>query len=328
MQSPREEIPDLPKRSASYEAHADQIDHIRHLFRGQNNLVWRTIEESNRRRGGRSAVNLPSPKAADKEEHINCQALQILFHTLGMEVFRRDRNEAEASDLRDPLRHIASVRLSLMQYETQRKVIPLVPVIRELDEQVPLLAPTAEVPSLTPYLFKPQTAISQLRVLAGSQKFKDPQLLMNLGSLYPDDHHVLHSVCLVLVGNGMGEEVSTVLENRAAQLFGDTRALGVFLAQHSDLFPVFITALVETGKTGEAERWCRQSVFSKLLVTDAKVAEKYVTALRHQGKFEEAMRFMEKLRDEHGMRTRELEIQYHMARTRDRSLLKSAAGKA
>ncbi len=337
--SPRESIPDLLKSSDAYREHLPSIDHVRHMIGSRRTLVRDAIAQVNRVRG-RSTTWLPSPDAIDREAHINCEGLQILAHNMGMVVFDREQDDKELAGLREPLRYIAAVRLSLMQFEAMKatragagqyesqKVVPhLAGVIADLDDRVPAIAPTAPVPSLTPYLFKPQTAISQLRTLAGSQKFRDPEILMNMGSLYPNDHHILRSVCMGLLSNGMHAEVKTVLENRAEELFGTKLALGVFLKQNLELFSVFFISMVEGGQFADAEKWGNMVGFAQLRCTDKKIAEKYVTALRCQGKFDDAMRFMETLRDEYKMSTPNLHAQYGMARCKDRSIMITSEGR-
>lgn len=317
---PREKLGDLYKTSEPYLKHEPAIDRIRDMLKGRNNMIWRTIKAAQQRSG--AAGNLPSPSFIDKPTHINCDGLQILHHTIGMEAFRRDQDNREAAELREPLRHIASVRISVMQYGINQRAIDYVSEITAIDEGVAELAPDAEVPALTPFLFRPETAMSQLKVLAGDKKFENPDILMNMGVLFARDVHILHSVCLSMINGGMGEHVKSILETRAAEEFGDARALVILLQRNPELFKVLVTALLETGKTDEVVYWCRQGAFSKLMSTDASLVERYSAALRNQGRFDDARRLLETARDTHGLRTAGLSVEYSMAMSGDRDVMK------
>jgi hypothetical protein len=185
-----------------------------------------------------------------------------------------------------------------------------------------------EVPSLTPYLFRPQTAIKQFKNIAGSEKFspKHTETLLTLGEMFAYDDHVLHSLCLSLVQSGQADGVEMLLRDRAAQAFpafGRT-ALTPFLQTRPDLFVMLIIALVESNKTKEALGWCDNSFFQKHLTTNEKVAEKYAAALRHQGAFKEAVEFIRTAQDKHGMKGKPLQLQYEMAIGRETSVLKKS----
>ena len=323
-----EEIADLAKDSEVYLAHEAAIDEIRNMLVGCNSLIWRTLQHA-QERSGTLSQKVPSPKFIDdKSTHINCTGLQILAHRIGMEAFRQDRDDHEAAELRLPLQHIIAVRASILQFTRRKQPFNLVGTVQQIDESIGNLAPEAEVPALTPYMFKPQTTISQLKVLAQGKKFADADLLLNIHALFREDHHILHSVCMSLIENGMHEEVGNILLLRAKEVFPGfgPAALTPLFQENHDLFVVYMIALTESGKTEDVIKWCKRPHFAKLLTTNEKVAEKYVASLRHQGRFEEALMFLEELRDQHGLSTKALSAQYTLAQRKDTTILLRRAG--
>jgi hypothetical protein len=321
--SKKETLGDLQKLSEVYGVHEGAIVFIQEMLQDRNNQIRRAIEQSQAR--DRRITNLPTLSCIDNPAHINCDGLQILFPRVGMEAFRRDQNTREAAELREPLRHIASVRISVMQYETNRRAVNYVREIEEIDKDIAELAPDAEVPALTPFLFKPQTAISQLKKLAGMRKFENPHILMNFGVLYAGDSHILHAVCMSMLQNGMASSVLDVIKSRAIEVFpqiGDERALQpYFQTVGIDMFCAYIIALVESGQMKDAISWCRGALWADKVRKSEKLSEKYAAALRHQGLFDEAISFLKAARDVHNLRSSDLNTQYNMALSKNRNVL-------
>lgn len=315
----RDSIPDLQKASPDYQAHAAVIGAVMNEARQKRFIIDRTLAAGRRRASacGRPAANIPALDALDKPHHWNCHGTQILFHHVGMEAFNKQYGDNdEAADLWPLLHRVASTRLSIMQFSHYQKPVDLTRQVRELDEKLLELAPeSVEVPSITPYLFKPQTAMSQLTKILGKSKFKDPDVTANMVELYTGDEHVLHSACMGLIAAGAPDVVVETLHMHAMKKYPQMKqhALLPLFQESADLFSVFVISLVDSGNTAEGIRWCERGNFKPLLYSSVKLAEKYAAALRNQGHFRRAMEFLQEARDDHGMNDRCLSIQYNMA---------------
>lgn len=323
----REAIADLQKASPEYIAHAEVIANVLREAQQKRFIINRILAAGRTRAAsaGRPTTNLPSLDALDKPTHWNCQGTQILFHHVGMEAFNKQYgNEDEAAELWPLLHRVASIRLSVMQFEHYRKPVDFTRHIRELDEKLLDLAPdSVEVPSITPHLFKPQTAMSQLTRILGKDKFADPDITANMAELYGADEHVLHSACMGLIAAGAPEVVREALAHHATQKYPQMKqhALFALFQQSRDLFTVFIISLVDNGNTEEALKWCDRQSLKPFVYGSVKLAEKYAAALRNQGRFVRAMEFLQEVRDQHGLSDRALSTQYNMALQQNTNIL-------
>lgn len=327
----REMIPDLPKASPEYKAHAHAIAVLFGEARQHQALIRKALEAGQRRamQERREIPKLPSLHALDRPEHLNCHGIQILFHHVGMEAFNREYGDNDdVAELWPLLHRIAATRLSVMQFAQAQKPLELVSKVRELDEKVLERAgDDVQVPSITPHLFKPQTAMSQLRKMLGKERFKDLDITLNMTELFPNDDHVLHSACMGLIADGSYDVVIDVLKTTAEQRNPEFKqhALLPFFIKAPDLFSAFIIAQVDSGKTAEAVSWCKRQNFREMVRKHEKLAEKFAAALRNQGKFEEAMLFLQEVRDA-GLDSRALATQHVMAQRRDTSILPRKLG--
>ena len=321
----RESIPDLSKDSPEYRAHVVVIQDLFRIAREKLSTLQRVLGHTkNRLLKRESHGSLPPLASIDRETHINCAGLQILFHHIAVECFRREYDDCTEADLRPFIQRIASTRLSVANFAATKQVFDNTKVIEKLDRDIADAAGLeVEVPSITPYLFNSQTANSQLKKILGSSKFKNSEVLLGVGELFSNDHHVLHSVCMSLIQDGMYDHVKMVLEDRAKQLYPDFGACAIIplFQADSDLFTVYVISLVEGGKTNDALNLCDRALFKDRIFTSAKLAEKYATALRHQRRFEEARKFLRCVQDEHGLQSKELSMQYNMALSDNPSIL-------
>lgn len=324
-----EAIPDLKKDSPEFRAHGVDFNEInieaRRLHALLCQVLGSTKDRIERAGNGANKGKLPPLEAINKDTHINCYGAHILFHHIGMEAYRKEFDGKGPADLRPLLRHVASVRLSLLQYPLTKSRSDFRPEIEAFDNSIAAAAGAdVEVPSLTPFLFKPHTAINQFKKVVNGNKFKDPELLLQLGELFVTDNHVLHSLSMSLVQEGNFEAVEMLLLDRANQLypqFGNGKiALNTFLQNNVDLFAVFVMSLVEGGRPADAVRWCEKAPYNTYLLKNEKLAEKYAAALRGTESYEEAMRFVEKA-EAAGMKSKALKVQYDLARDRNPSVL-------
>lgn len=321
---------DLLKSSPAYEAHASQIAELMREVDDSKDLVQSALEAgASRMTGnmrGRMAVhdrNLPTLDSVERPEHINCAAVRALYHNAAMEVFRRDNDDKYVADLRPILEKVASLRLSLLNFDVLQKPTDYVGTIQETDRLVRPLMPNEEVPSMVPYLFTPNSALSTLKQKTSTERFADPDIMLNLGEMFTADTHVLHSVCMSLATQGMPEHIEHVLDYRAKMEFGPLgpHALLGLLQQHPDLFVAHVVGLTESGRTEDAIKWCERQTQKGLIETHGDLALKYVTSLRNTGQFERAKAFCLEHRDNPAFDGKKFAMQYKMALAECRDLL-------
>jgi len=255
-------------------------------------------------------------EAIDKEQHVNCYGLQFLFHSVGLESYRRENDGQRIADLRPLLERIASTRISIMNFSLTKQPIDYTETIGGIDARLKdLIGTEVEVPSLVPYYFTPNSTMKGLREKVGNRKFSDPDLLMDLGTLFASDSHVLHSICMALATNGMPKDIELVLKSRAEVEFPQFRqhALTPLLQNHPDLFVAHIIGLVESEQTEKALQWCQKQHFKGLLTQRPELALKYVAALRHQGRFREAMDFCRENENNAALQDRKFKQEFRMA---------------
>src|SRR3989339_78408 len=205
------EYGDLRKDSEEYRAHREAILVISAEAKQFADLVKEAIAQTERRIAGipihssqlAPDRNLPRMEAIDKEQHVNCYGLQFLFHSVGLESFRRENDNQRIADLRPLLERIASTRMSIANFALTKQPIDHTDTIKGIDARLKdLIGTEVEVPSLVPYYFTPQSTMTELGKKVGNRKFSDPDLLMDLGVLFASDGHVLHSICMALATNG------------------------------------------------------------------------------------------------------------------------------
>lgn len=317
---------DLVKGSPEYKAHAKEIERLLQSVTASRSLIQKALNQGGRRVEGMpvdsGAIppdrNLPRIDSVDRTAHINCMAAQKLHHNVSMEAFHRDNDHSEIADLRPLLERIASVRLSLLNFGFLGEASSYTETISDTDRLLrECLSEDTPVPSLVPHLFTPNSTISELKKKLGGDKFKDPGLMLNMGEMFVEDTHILHSVGMSLVTNGMPEHVQEVLQNRADRdkELAPLRqfALMGLLQQHPDLLIVHVIGLVESGQTAEALSWCNREFAKPLLQTNKNLALKYVAALRNQHQFQQAMNFLQEARDVPALEDRRFAVEYKMA---------------
>lgn len=317
---------DLVKDSPEYKAHATEIERLLRSVQASRPLIQKALSQGGRRVAGMPIHsdtippdrNLPGIGSVNRDEHINCAAVKGLHHNVSMEVFHRDHNEDEIADLRPLLREIASVRLSILNFKMTGECVDHVTTIEDTDR---LLRESDSgedgVPSLVPHLFTANSAISEFKKKMGGKKFSDPALMLNMGEMFVGDTHILHSVGMSLVTNGMPEHVQEVLQSRADMdkelaPLRQHNLMGL-LQQNPDLLVLHVIGLVESGQTADAIGWCKREFAKPLLQTNVNLALKYVAALRNQKQFQQARSFCEEARDVPALADRRFAVEYKMA---------------
>lgn len=317
---------DLVKDSSEYMAHATEIERLLRSAKASRPLIQKALNQGGRRVEGMPIHseemprdrNLPGIGSVDRDKHINCMAAQKLHHNVSMEAFHRDNDLSDIAELRPLLMRIASVRLSLLNFGILGKSSDYNEAISDTDRLLrESVSDDIPVPSLVPHLFTPNSAITELKRKLGDDKFKDPGLMLNMGEMFVEDKHILHSVGMSLVTNDMPEYVEEVLQKRAdsdpelAPL--RQHALMGLLQMNPDLFVVHAIGLVESGQTAEAIGWCNRGHFKPMLKTNKNLALKYAAALRNQKQFQQAMSFLEECRDIPELKDRRFAVEYKMA---------------
>jgi hypothetical protein len=120
---------------------------------------------------------------------------------------------------------------------------------------------------------------------------------------------------MALATNGMPEHIEPVLLVRAEAEFPrfGKHALTPLLQMNPDLFVAHTIGLVESGQTARALTWCEKEHFRGLLTQRAELALKYIAALRHQGRFQEAMEFCSANKSNPALQDRRFGQEFKMA---------------
>jgi hypothetical protein len=211
-----------------------------------------------------------------------------------------------------------------MNFGLNKRPMEYTETIRGIDARLKAMtSPDVEVPSLVPYYFTPQSALTAMKRIAGARKFEDPELLMDLGVLFAADAHVLHSICIALAANGMPGEIEAVLQSRAEQEYPQYRqhALMPLFQMQPDLLAAHVLGLVEGGQTAKALQWCEKPQFREQLMKNPELALKYVAALRNQGRFQAAMDFCIAQKTNPYLQDRKFGQEFVMARAGCRDVL-------
>lgn len=320
MNSPqRIEYPDLLKTSDAYRAHEDVINASIQTAFGLRKTIEAVLVDATRaikeRRGQSSdrQRSLPSVASVEREGHINCMAAQILFHHVARQlcdVDQRWRDNDAHKHLYKLILQIASTRISIINFTETHESVDHTSHIQEIDKEFG----RRKLPSVVPYLFSPNTVQRHLKDSLRDSKFDNPELLLDIADLYPEDAHLLHTVCISVAQAGMPGEILTFLKNRAEKLYPGQHemvALTQLFQHHIDLASAYLLGAVESGQFDQALRVGK--MLRARIHENENLAEKYAIALRAIGKFEDAIEFIEDMRNK-GLNGKTLSTQLNLAR--------------
>lgn len=310
----KQALADFPKTDAAFAAHKTQIDEIQlelHFNREEIQDALDLIEDEKAQHGQasrtRSSRKTNMLGSIFQEKHIYCELAQRVYHTIARMMYDRGM-------MSTPVRKIVlkaiSTRLSILNFPVEKKPMDHRETIRRLDHA----CGEAGVTSLTPYLFTPNSTLTEFKQLLAGERFSAVDILATLGQLFTDTH-VLHSLCMCMASSGMPEEIPVFLQNEAKRR---NVPLQQFLSQEKDLVQVYLVGLVEGGKSEVAVEFA--VTVMPLIYASEGAAEKYAAALRVTGQFDAAITFLEEAK-KRGLKSNALGVQFMMARQKDRNVL-------